>query len=91
MDFERLNGDIKEMRRRNRGLALTVGLLAAAHVLVRVISGSVAGFRPVRVGPCVAMRVGRLQAHYRSEGTRQKAISTRRLRARPSGVSFSVA
>jgi hypothetical protein len=23
MDFERLNGDIKEMRRRNRGLALT--------------------------------------------------------------------
>ena len=37
MDFERLNGDIKEMRRRNRGLALTVGLLAAAHVLALVV------------------------------------------------------
>lgn len=49
------------------------------------------GFRSMRAWPGVAMRVGRLQAHYRSEGTRQKAISTRRLRARPSGVSFSVA
>ena len=29
MDFERLNGDIKEMRRRNRGLGLAVGVLAA--------------------------------------------------------------
>ena len=26
MDFERLNGDIKEMRRRNRGLGLAVGV-----------------------------------------------------------------
>jgi conjugal transfer pilus assembly protein TraE len=33
MDFERLNGDIKDMRRRNRGLALTVGALAGGHVL----------------------------------------------------------
>jgi conjugal transfer pilus assembly protein TraE len=30
MDFERLNGDIKEMRRRNRGLGLAVGALAAS-------------------------------------------------------------
>ena len=47
MDFERLNGDIKEMRRRNRGLALTVGLLAAAHVLALVVipvRGEVARF-----------------------------------------------
>ena len=27
MDFERLNADIKEMRRRNRGLGLAVGAL----------------------------------------------------------------
>ena len=32
MDFERLNGDIKEMRRRNRGLGLAVGVLAAGQI-----------------------------------------------------------
>ena len=37
MDFERLNGDIKEMRRRNRGLGLTVGTLAAGHLLALVV------------------------------------------------------
>jgi conjugal transfer pilus assembly protein TraE len=37
MDFERLNGDIKEMRRRNRGLGLTVGLLAGGHLLALVV------------------------------------------------------
>ena len=30
MDFERLNGDIKEMRRRNRGLGLAVGVELAS-------------------------------------------------------------
>ena len=37
MDFERLNGDIKEMRRRNRGLGLMVGLLAGGHLLALVV------------------------------------------------------
>lgn len=33
MDFDRLRGDLKEMRRRNRGLGLAVGALAAGQVL----------------------------------------------------------
>ena len=37
MDFERLNGDIKEMRRRNRGLGLTVGLVIAGAIMGAVI------------------------------------------------------
>ena len=37
MDFERLNGDIKEMRRRNRGLGLAVGVLAAGQILALVV------------------------------------------------------
>ena len=37
MDFERLNGDIKEMRRRNRGLGLAVGTLAAGQILALVV------------------------------------------------------
>ena len=37
MDFERLNGDIKEMRRRNRGLGLAVGALAAGQILALVV------------------------------------------------------
>lgn len=37
MDFERLNGDIKEMRRRNRGLGLAVGVLAASQILALVV------------------------------------------------------
>ena len=36
MDFERLNADIKEMRRRNRGLGLAVGALAAGQILAPV-------------------------------------------------------
>lgn len=54
MDFERLNGDIKEMRRRNRGLALTVGLLAAAHVLALVVILNLLGtVRTVVVPPSI--------------------------------------
>jgi conjugal transfer pilus assembly protein TraE len=30
MDFDRLSGDLKDMRRRNRGLGLVAGALAAA-------------------------------------------------------------
>lgn len=54
MDFERLNGDIKEMRRRNRGLALTVGLLAGAHVLALVVILNLLGtVRTVVVPPSI--------------------------------------
>ena len=54
MDFERLNGDIKEMRRRNRGLALTVGLLAAAHVVALVVILNLLGtVRTVVVPPSI--------------------------------------
>ena len=40
MDFERLNGDIKEMRRRNRGLGLAVGALVSEvlrHFLIEAV------------------------------------------------------
>ncbi|MDP3615358.1 MAG: type IV conjugative transfer system protein TraE [Rubrivivax sp.] len=54
MDFERLNGDIKDMRRRNRGLALTVGALAGGHVLALVVILNLLGtVRPVVVPPSI--------------------------------------
>ena len=37
MDFDRLNGDLKELRRRNRGLGLAVGALAAGQVIALVV------------------------------------------------------
>jgi hypothetical protein len=37
MDFERLSGDLKELRRRNRTLGAAVGLLAAGHVLALTV------------------------------------------------------
>ena len=37
MDFERLNGDIKEMRRRNQGLGLPVAVLAAGQILALIV------------------------------------------------------
>lgn len=37
MDFDRLNGDLKEMRRRNRSLAMSLGLVAASLILALVI------------------------------------------------------
>ena len=37
MDFERLNGDIKEMRRRNRGLGLAVAVLAGGQILALLV------------------------------------------------------
>ena len=37
MDFERLSGDLKDMRRRNRSLGVAVGLLAGGHVLALVV------------------------------------------------------
>ena len=37
MDFERLNSDIKEMRRRNRSLGLTVGALATGQIIALLV------------------------------------------------------
>ena len=54
MDFERLNHDIKEMRRRNRGLGLAVGVLAAGHVLALVVILNLIGtVRTVVVPPSI--------------------------------------
>lgn len=54
MDFERLNGDIKEMRRRNRSLGLAVGVLAAGHVVALVVILNLIGtVRTVIVPPSI--------------------------------------
>lgn len=54
MDFERLNGDLREMRRRNRGLALTVGLLAGGHVVALIVILNLLGTaRTVVVPPSI--------------------------------------
>ena len=54
MDFERLNGDIKEMRRRNRGLGLAVGVLAAGQILALVVILNLLGtVRTVVVPPAL--------------------------------------
>ena len=37
MDFERLSGDLKELRRRNRGLGLAVGALAAGLFVALIV------------------------------------------------------
>jgi conjugal transfer pilus assembly protein TraE len=37
MDFDRLSGDLKDLRRRNRGLAFAVSALAAGHVIALVV------------------------------------------------------
>lgn len=52
MDFERLSGDLKEMRRRNRGLGLAVGALAAGQILaLLIIVNLLATVRTVVVPP----------------------------------------
>ena len=54
MNFERLNGDIKDMRRRNRGLGLAVGLLAGGHLLALVVILNLLGtVRTVIVPPSI--------------------------------------
>ena len=54
MDFERLNGDIKEMRRRNRSLGLAVGVLAAGHVVALIVILNLIGtVRTVIVPPSI--------------------------------------
>lgn len=54
MDFDRLNGDLKELRRRNRGLAATVGALAAAQlVALAVILNLLGSVRTLVVPPSI--------------------------------------
>ena len=54
MDFERLNSDIKEMRRRNRSLGLAVGLLASGHVVALIVILNLIGtVRTVVVPPSI--------------------------------------
>ncbi|RVT47996.1 type IV conjugative transfer system protein TraE [Rubrivivax albus] len=54
MNFERLNGDIKAMRRRNRGLAVMVGLLAMGNVLaIAVILNLLGSVRTIVVPPSI--------------------------------------
>ena len=54
MDFERLNGDIKDMRRRNRSLGLTVGALAVGHVVALIVILNLIGtVRTVIVPPSI--------------------------------------
>ena len=54
MDFERLSGDIKEMRRRNRSLGLTVGALAAGQIIALLIILNLLGtVRTVVVPPSI--------------------------------------
>ena len=54
MDFERINSDIKEMRRRNRSLGLAVGVLASGHVVaLLVILNLIGTVRTVVVPPTI--------------------------------------
>ena len=54
MDFDRLNNDIKEMRRRNRSLGLTVGALAIGHVVALIVILNLIGtVRTVIVPPSI--------------------------------------
>ena len=54
MDFERLSGDLKEMRRRNRGLGLAVGVLASGHLVALVVILNLLGtVRTVVVPPSI--------------------------------------
>lgn len=54
MDFVRLDGDLKAMRRRNRGLALGVGALTLGHLLsLLVILHLLGGTRTVIVPPSI--------------------------------------
>ena len=54
MDFERLNSDMKEMRRRNRSLGFTVGALAISHVVALIVILNLIGtVRTVIVPPSI--------------------------------------
>ncbi|WP_284620630.1 type IV conjugative transfer system protein TraE [Aquabacterium humicola] len=51
MDFDRLNGDLKELRRRNRGLAATIGALAAGQLVALAIILNLLGSQRTLVVP----------------------------------------
>ena len=51
MDFDRLNGDLKELRRRNRGLAATIGTLAAGQLVTLAIVLNLLGSQRTLVVP----------------------------------------
>ena len=54
MDFDRLSGDLKELRRRNRVLGVAVGLRAAGHVLGLAVTLNLLGsVRTVVVPPSI--------------------------------------
>jgi conjugal transfer pilus assembly protein TraE len=54
MDFDRLSGDLKELRRRNRALGLCVGLLAGGQVLAMAVALNLLGaVRTVVVPPSI--------------------------------------
>lgn len=54
MDFARLDNDIRDMRRRNRGLALTIGALIVGHLLaLAVVLHLLAGAKTVIVPPSI--------------------------------------
>ncbi len=54
MDFQRLNNDVKEMRRRNRGLGMAVGALAAGQIIaLLVILNLLTSVRTVVVPPAI--------------------------------------
>jgi len=54
MDFDRLSGDLKELRRRNRTLGISVGLLAAGHVLaLAAVLNLLGAVRTVVVPPSI--------------------------------------
>ncbi len=79
MDFDRLNRDIKEMRRRNRGLGIAVGVLAAGHVLgLTVILNLVGSVRTLVVPPSINKASG-------SAATRRAASTSNRWAASSPG------
>ena len=54
MDFERLSGDIKELRRRNRSLAIAAGALAGGQLLALAVILNLRGsVRTVVVPPAI--------------------------------------
>jgi len=54
MDFDRLSGDLKDLRRRNRGLAVAVSALAVGHVVALVVILNLLGsVRTVVVPPSI--------------------------------------
>jgi conjugal transfer pilus assembly protein TraE len=54
MDFERFNSDLKDMRRRNRGLALCLGVLAVGQLVALIVIVNLLGsVRTVVVPPSI--------------------------------------